>query len=122
MIDLTTLDSSIIGVYFVLIFAVAFFVTRKEKAEVQSDDYFLGGRDLSWFLIGASLFASNIGSEHLIGLAGSGAAGGVAVAQFEILACFILLILGWFFVPFYLRSGVTTMPEFLEQKIGRAHV
>ena len=116
MILLNNLDISIIALYFILIFAIAWIATKHEKKNMSSEDYFLGGRDLHWFLIGASLFASNIGSEHLIGLAGSGAAGGVAVAQFEILACFILLLLGWFFVPFYLKSGVVTMPEFLEER------
>ncbi|MBI4409630.1 MAG: sodium/solute symporter [Gemmatimonadetes bacterium] len=81
-----------------------------------STDYFLAGRDAGWFLVGGSLFASNIGSEHLVGLAGTGAASGVAVAQFEILASLILLILGWVFVPFYLSSRVFTMPEFLERR------
>ncbi len=120
MISLNNLDISIIAIYFFIIFLVAWLVTKREKSSLNSEDYFLGGRDLHWFLIGASLFASNIGSEHLIGLAGSGAAGGVAVAQFEILACFILLLLGWFFVPFYLKSGVITMPEFLEQRYSKS--
>lgn len=106
------------SIYFLLIFAVAFYVTRKEKET--SEDYFLAGRNLGWFAIGASLFASNIGSEHLIGLAGEGAASGVAVSQFEILAGIILILLGWLFVPFYIRSGVTTMPEFLEQRYSKA--
>ncbi len=75
---------------------------------------------MGWFVIGASLFASNIGSEHLVGLAGTGAASGVAVGQFEIFASLILLILGWLFVPFYLRSGVFTMPEFLERRYSPA--
>ena len=117
-IFLGTLDYVVISFYFILVFAVAYIVTKKE--DKSADDYFLGGRNLGWFAIGASLFASNIGSEHLIGLAGSGAKGGVAVAQFEILAGIILLILGWVFVPFYLRSGVTTMPEFLEIRYGKA--
>lgn len=120
MIALNNFDISIITVYFILIFGVAWLATKHEKKNLSSEDYFLGGRDLHWFLIGASLFASNIGSEHLIGLAGSGAAGGVAVAQFEILACFILLLLGWFFVPFYLKSGVVTMPEFLEERYNKS--
>ncbi|HRI26894.1 MAG TPA: sodium:solute symporter, partial [Chitinophagales bacterium] len=76
----------------------------------------LAGRNLGWFVIGASLFASNIGSEHLIGLAGSGFAEGVPVAQYEIWAGVVLLLLGWVFVPFYLKSGVATMPQFLEQR------
>jgi len=75
---------------------------------------------VGWVAIGASLFASNISSEHFIGLAGSGASGGLAVGQFEWLACFIVLILGWVFVPFYLKSGVFTMPEFLERRYNRA--
>lgn len=117
-IALSSLDYGVIAAYFIAVFAIAWWVTRSEKK--QASDYFLGGRNLGWFAIGASLFASNIGSEHLIGLAGSGAKGGVAVAQFEILAGIILLLLGWVFVPFYLRSGVTTMPEFLQQRYGSA--
>lgn len=116
-ITLGSLDYIVIALYFVLVFVVAYVVTKKE--DKSADDYFLGGRNLGWFAIGASLFASNIGSEHLIGLAGSGADSGVAVAQFEILAGIILLILGWVFVPFYIRSGVTTMPEFLELRYNK---
>ena len=70
-------------------------------------------------MVGASIFASNIGSEHLVGLAGSAAVEGVPVAQFEILAAFALLLLGWLFAPFYLRAGVFTMPEFLEKRYSR---
>lgn len=115
-IELGIVDGLLIALYFVVVFWIAKKVSQKENAT----DYFLGGRSLGWFVIGASVFASNIGSEHLIGLAGAGAKGGVAVSQFEILAGFILLILGWVFVPFYLNSGVTTMPEFLELRYGRA--
>jgi SSS family solute:Na+ symporter len=119
---LAGIDWWVIGLYFVVIFAGAVYATRRERrgrAET-SADYFLAGRNCGWFIIGASLFASNIGSEHLVGLAGTGAASGVAVAQFEILAAFILLLLGWVFVPFYLRSGVFTMPEFLERRYSPA--
>lgn len=108
-------DWTVVGVYFTLIFAVAFWAGRRERDD-QAQDYFLAGRNVGWFVVGASLFASNIGSEHLVGLAGTGAASGIAVAQFEILAGLILLLLGWFFVPFYVRSGVFTMPEFLERR------
>jgi SSS family solute:Na+ symporter len=100
----------------VIVFGIAAWATFKEKVNASSSDYFLGGKNVGWFVIGASLFASNIGSEHLVGLAGSGASSGVAVAQFEILAGFMLLLLGWVFVPFYVRSGVYTMPEFLEKR------
>ena len=110
------LDWILILIYFAVVFGVAYGVTRRESTRETSAGYFLAGRNSGWFIIGASLFASNIGSEHLVGLAGSGAAGGVAVGQFEILASMILLLLGWVFVPFYLRSGVFTMPEFLEKR------
>ncbi|HSW54513.1 MAG TPA: sodium:solute symporter [Ignavibacteriaceae bacterium] len=111
------LDWIIIAAYFIIVFLVAFWSSFSKKRKNQnSSDYFLAGRNVGWFVIGASLFASNIGSEHLVGLAGTGAASGVAVGQFEILASLILLILGWLFVPFYLKSGVFTMPEFLERR------
>ena len=114
---LATLDWSVIAVYFMLVFGVAIWASLRERANKgTSADYFLAGRDAGWFLVGGSLFASNIGSEHLVGLAGTGAASGVAVGQFEILASLILLLLGWVFVPFYLSSGVFTMPEFLERR------
>ena len=114
---LGTLDWVVIAGYFLLVFAVAIWATMIERSTREtSADYFLAGRDAGWFIVGASLFASNIGSEHLVGLAGTGAASGIAVAQFEVLASLILLILGWLFVPFYLSSGVFTMPEFLERR------
>jgi SSS family solute:Na+ symporter len=109
------LDWAIVALYFAIIFGVAIWSKWGERNDT-SADYFLAGKNVGWFVIGASVFASNIGSEHLVGLAGSGAAGGVAVAQFEILAGFLLLLLGWLFVPFYLASGVFTMPEFLEKR------
>ncbi|MEC7755853.1 MAG: sodium:solute symporter [Bacteroidota bacterium] len=116
MVDLVSLDYIFIAAYFVLVFGIAAWATFKEKVNSSSSDYFLGGKNVGWFVIGASLFASNIGSEHLVGLAGDGATGGVAVAQFEIIAGFMLMLLGWVFVPFYLKSGVFTMPEFLERR------
>ena len=116
---LAPFDWALIALYFLLVFGVAFWVTgRDSSSRKTSAGYFLAGRNTGWFVIGASLFASNIGSEHLVGLAGTGAASGVAVGQFEILASLILLLLGWLFVPFYLRSGVYTMPEFLERRYG----
>jgi len=112
----TTLDWAVVVLYFVLVFVVAAVVTRRGKSTQSADGFFLAGRNTGWFIVGASLFASNIGAEHLVGLAGTGAATGIAVAQFEIIAGLVLLLLGWFFVPFYLRSGVFTMPEFLERR------
>jgi len=113
---LATVDLAIIGVYFLLVFAIGLYFAMKER---NSTDYFLAGRDVGWFFIGASLFVSNISTEHFIGLSGTGASSGLAVGHFEWLACLILLILGWVFVPFYLRSNVFTMPEFLERRFNR---
>lgn len=115
---ISTPDWVVIAIYFVAVFAVAFGVGRRGKDNETSAGYFLAGRNVGWFVIGASLFASNIGAEHIIGLAGTGADSGLAVGQFEILASLILLLLGWVFVPFYLKSGVFTMPEFLERRYG----
>lgn len=117
---LAWLDWLVIALYFALTFGAAWLYTRRERVHESSGQYFLAGRNVGWFVVGASLFASNIGSEHLVGLAGTGAARGVAVGQFEVLASLILLLLGWVFVPFYLRSGVTTMPEFLERRYSSA--
>src|SRR6202020_1523194 len=113
---LSAVDLIIIGLYFCVVFAIGFYFSRKERT---SKDYFLAGRTIGWFAIGASLFVSNISTEHFIGLAGSGATSGLAVGDFEWLACMMLLLLGWVFVPFYLRSNVFTMPEFLERRFNR---
>lgn len=120
MPGLLTVDWFVIILYFVVVFAVAGWAFIQERKDESSAGYFLAGRNVGWFVIGASLFASNIGSEHLIGLAGTGASSGVAVGQFEILASLVLLLLGWVFVPFYIKSGVFTMPEFLERRYSPA--
>src|SRR5512147_544435 len=112
---LQTLDWIAIAAYFCILATVAWWVVKKSKAETA--DYFLAGRNLSWWIIGASIFASNIGSEHVVGLAGSGAQDGVAMAHYELHA-WCLLVLGWVFVPFYMRSQVFTMPEFLERRFN----
>src|SRR6516164_2666323 len=113
---LANLDLAIIAAYFLVVFGIGFYFSRKERT---SEEYFLAGRDVGWFFIGASLFVSNISTEHVIGLSGTGASSGLAVGHFEWLACFMLLILGWIFVPFYLRTNVFTMPEFLERRFNR---
>ena len=118
MRNLQLLDLAVIGGYFLVLLWISVWAARREK--ILSSDYFLAGRDVGWLAVGASLFASNIGSEHLVGLAGTGAASGLAVGHFEWIACFMLLLLGWLFVPFYLRSGVYTMPEFLERRYSSA--
>jgi solute:Na+ symporter, SSS family len=112
-----TLDWLIIAGYFTLVLGLAWWVIRKRKDT--ADDYFLAGRNLGWVIVGASIFASNIGSEHLVGLAGSGATDGVAMAHYELHA-WCLLVLGWVMVPFFIRSRVFTMPEFLERRFSPA--
>ena len=115
--NLAPLDLSFILIYFALLFTIGFYYSKKEKS---STEYFLAGRRVGWIAIGASLFASSISSEHFISLAGSGASRGLAIGHFEWIACFILLILGWVFVPLYLKSGVFTMPEFLEKRYNKS--
>jgi solute:Na+ symporter, SSS family len=114
---LTALDWTMIALYFGVLLGVAWWVVSRSKNT--ADDYFLAGRNLSWWIVGASIFASNIGSEHVVGLAGSGAADGVAMAHYELHA-WCLLVLGWVFVPFYMRAQVFTMPEFLERRFSPA--
>ena len=112
---ITALDWLMIALYFGALATVGWYVVRKSKDS--ATDYFLAGRNLGWWIIGASIFASNIGSEHIVGLAGSGATSGVAMAHYELHA-WCLLVLGWVFVPFYMRSQVFTMPEFLERRFS----
>ena len=112
---LTSLDWLAIVFYFGILLCVAWWVVRRAKDTAA--DYFLAGRNLGWWVIGASIFASNIGSEHIVGLAGSGAKDGVAMAHYELHA-WCLLVLAWVFVPFYARSLVFTMPEFLERRFS----
>lgn len=108
-----SLDWLVIGVFCVVLIGIVVWVMRQKNDN--SADYFLSGRDATWIAIGASIFASNIGSEHLIGLAGTGASSGMAMAHWEIQG-WMILILAWVFVPFYMRSMVYTMPEFLEKR------
>ena len=112
---LTSLDWLAIAFYFGILLCVAWWVVSRRKDTAA--DYFLAGRNLGWWVIGASIFASNIGSEHIVGLAGSGAKDGVALAHYELHA-WCLLVLAWVFVPFYMRSMVFTMPEFLERRFS----
>jgi SSS family solute:Na+ symporter len=112
--SLTTIDWTVIGLYFLILLGVVLAATRKQK---DTTDYFLAGRNVGFFAIGASIFASNIGSEHIVGLAGQGASTGLAMAHYELHA-WIVVLLAWVFVPFYYQSGVFTMPEFLERRFG----
>ncbi|MCF8223319.1 MAG: sodium:solute symporter [Bacteroidales bacterium] len=110
---MTFIDWIVLGLFCLVLIGVIIWVIRKK--DETSSDYFLAGRDATWIAIGASIFASNIGSEHLVGLAGAGAESGMAMAHWEMHG-WLILMLGWLFVPFYARSGVFTMPEFLEKR------
>jgi SSS family solute:Na+ symporter len=112
-VNFSTLDWIVVGLYFLVIAGIAAWVAMEK--ERTTSDYFLASRDASWFLIGASIFASNIGAEHLVGLAGSGAGSGMAFAHWE-LHSYFLIVLGWVFAPFYLRAKIFTTPEFLEKR------
>ncbi len=114
MTSLSALDWIVIAVYFGALLALVAAVTRRRQT---TTDYFLAGRNVGFFAIGASIFASNIGSEHIVGLAGQGASTGLAMAHYELHA-WIVVLLAWVFVPFYYQAGVFTMPEFLERRFG----
>jgi SSS family solute:Na+ symporter len=108
-----TFDWIVVGVYFLIIMGIAWWSMRQKQDS--STEYFLAGRHVGWFVIGASIFASNIGAEHIVGLAGTAAKTGVAMGMYE-LHSWLVLVLGWVFIPFYMRSRVFTMPEFLEKR------
>ena len=110
---LEELDWFVLGIYFLALILVAVWVVLQKNKN--TEDYFLAGRNVGWFVIGASIFASNIGSEHVVGLAGTGFESGTPMAHYELHA-WIVLLLGWLFLPFYIRSGAYTMPEFLEKR------
>ncbi|XP_064459974.1 sodium/mannose cotransporter SLC5A10-like [Ornithodoros turicata] len=116
----TTLDApdiAVVAAYFVSVLAVGIWSSMKSKRDTMSG-YFLAGRGMNFVLVGTSLFASNMGTDHFVGLSGSGAAGGITISVFELNALFVVLILAWVFVPVYLASGVFTMPEYLRKRFG----
>lgn len=110
---LETADWWVLAIYLLALIGVAVWVVLQKNKN--TEDYFLAGRNVGWFVIGASIFASNIGSEHVVGLAGTGFESGMPMAHYELHA-WIVLLLGWLFLPFYIRSGAFTMPEFLEKR------
>ncbi|KAI7808247.1 sodium/myo-inositol cotransporter [Triplophysa rosa] len=110
-------DIAVVALYFVLVLAIGLLAMWKANRSTVSG-YFLAGRTMNWAVIGASLFVSNIGSEHFIGLAGSGAASGFAVGAWEFNALLLLQLLGWVFIPVYIHCGVYTMPEYLYKRYG----
>jgi SSS family solute:Na+ symporter len=107
------IDAVVLIVYFILILSLGFYYSQKNDDNYEK--YFLAGKNIPWFIVGVSIFATNISSEHFIGLAGAGSLRGLAVGQFELMAIFTLLFLGWFLVPIYFKTGVVTVPEFLEK-------
>ena len=113
MVPLDSFDWIAIAAYFLILAGIVVWVITKKQSN--TEDYFLAGRNVGWFVVGASIFASNIGSEHVVGLAGAGAGDKLPMLIYEIQA-WVVLILGWVFLPFYKRSGVFTMPEFLEKR------
>ena len=115
---MSTIDYGILATYLGFVLCLGLWFARKDDNS-NEEDYFVAGRSLGWFAVGASLFASNISSEHIIGLATDGFRTGLAVGNYEWGACVILLILGAIFVPFYLGAKIQTMPEFLEKRFGK---
>ena len=111
---ISTIDSLVVVIYIIAIVAVGLWYGRKKKDT--SDGYFLAGKSLTWSVIGASLFASNISTVHLVGLAESGFKDGIVWGNFEWFSAFELIILAFVFIPFYLRTKITTLPEFLEKR------
>ncbi|XP_043927497.1 sodium/myo-inositol cotransporter-like [Protopterus annectens] len=114
-------DITVVALYFVTVMGIGFFAMWRSNRSTVSG-YFLAGRSMTWIAIGASLFVSNIGSEHFIGLAGSGAASGLAVAAWELNALLLLQLLGWVFVPVYIRSQAYTMPDYLSKRYGSTRI
>ena len=113
MIPFSGLDWAVLGLFFLILLGVV--VWSFMEKEKDTTDYFLAGRNAGWLVIGASIFASNIGSEHLVGLSGAGAQTGMAMAHWE-LQSWIIILLGWVFAPFYWSAKVYTMPEYLERR------
>lgn len=115
MVGFETLDWIAIAGYFGIMLLIVWWVVMQKQRT--STDYFLAGRNMPWFVVGASIFASNIGSEHIVGLAGQGSTSGMGMAHWELHA-WVVVMLAWIFVPFYYRSKVFTMPEFLEKRFN----
>ena len=114
---LESIDLITFVVFILIVVAISLYASRKEE---NSEDYFLAGRKLTWWLIGLSIIASNISSEHFIGMSGKGFSLGLAIASFEWMSAFTLIIIAVVFLPTFLRSGIYTMPEYLEYRYNRS--
>ena len=108
------IDSLVLLIYLIIVLSLGFYYSRRNDENYK--DYFLAGRNIGWLTVGISIFATNISSEHFIGLAGAGATRGLAVGQFELMAIFVLIFLGWVLAPVYFKANVVTVPEFLEKR------
>ena len=113
----SNIDFLIILLYLLATVGIGIYYSRRSDNNTQ--EYFLAGKSIGWFAVGLTIFSTNISSEHFIGLAGSGSSRGLAVGQFELMAIFILILLGWILAPIYYKSGVMTMPEFLEKRFDK---
>ena len=117
MSELSALDSRIFVFYVLALVCLAYFVSREKQGhETNTSDYFLAGNSLPWWAVGASLIAANISAEQIIGMSGSGYAIGLAIASYEWMAAITLIIVGKYFLPIFLKHGIVTMPQFLEQR------
>ena len=113
----SNIDLAVLIIYLLATIGIGLYYSR--RSDSNTEEYFLAGKSIGWIAIGLTIFSTNISSEHFIGLAGSGASRGLAVGQFELIAIFVLVLLGWILAPIYYKSGVMTMPEFLEKRFDR---
>ena len=114
----SVLDFVIVAVYAVMIIGLGFFFSRSKGKEKSTEDYFLAGKSLPWWAIGASLIAANISAEQYIGMSGSGFASGLAIASYEFMSALTLIIVGKFFLPIFIKQGIYTIPEFVEKRFS----
>ena len=115
--DFSTIDIAVFALYALIILSIGLFVSRQKKGETKSaEDYFLAGKSLPWWAIGASLIAANISAEQFIGMSGSGFALGLAIASYEWMAAITLLVVGKYFLPIFIEKGLYTIPEFIEKR------
>ncbi|MEL6190123.1 MAG: sodium transporter, partial [Myxococcota bacterium] len=117
--DLATADLVIIALYGACLLSIALYVSRRgDEVESSTEDYFLAGKALPWWAIGASLVAANISAEQIIGQSGQGYVTGIAIAAYEWQAAIVLLVVARYFLPIFLKRKIYTMPQFLEQRYG----
>ena len=117
--NISTIDIVVFSAYCLLILFIGLYVSREKKGKVKSaEDYFLAGKSLPWWAIGASLIAANISAEQFIGMSGSGFAGGLAIATYEWMAALTLIVVGKFFLPIFIKKEIYTIPEFVEQRFS----